>query len=97
MKVALAFLLLLLSYLVMGAMAARLADMWLKVGVLGAFDWQLSMMCHKRLQPWHDVRALKNIYRILDGSKDLPMITGYTTNTPLIDTRDHGFSSINAG
>lgn len=85
------------GYLVTGAMATRLADMWLKVGVLGAFDWQLSMMCHKRLQPWHDVRALKNIYRILDGSKDLPMITGYTTNTPLIDTRDHGFSSINAG
>lgn len=85
------------GYLVTGAMAARLADMWLKVGVLGAVDWQLSMMCHKRLQQWHDVRALKNIYRMLDGSKDLPMITGYTTNTPLIDTRDHGFSSINAG
>ena len=85
------------GYLVTGAMAQKLADIWLKIGILGAADWQLNMICYGTLQPWHDKRALKNLYRILDGSPDLPMVTGFTTNTPLIDTRDHGFSSINSG
>lgn len=85
------------GYLVTGAMARRLARIWQQIGILGAVDWQLQMICHRYLQPWHRTRALKNLYNQLNDAPDLPLVTGFTTNTPLIDTRDHGFSSINAG
>lgn len=85
------------GYLVTGAMAAKLVTIWRQIGVLGALDWQLQMICHKNMMPWHSSRTLRSLHAALAGSPQLPMVAGFTTNTPLIDTRDHGFSSINAG
>lgn len=85
------------GYLVTGAMARRLVAIWNRIGILGAADWQMNMICYSQLQPWHDKRALKSIFRALDSSPDRPLVAGFTTNMPLIDTRDHGFSSIDAG
>lgn len=84
------------GYIVSGAMAAHLARNWLDVGILGAVDWQLQIMCHESLKPWHDHRIMRNIYNVLKEQGTWPRLDGYVCNMPIIVDRDFGFSSINS-
>ena len=87
------------GYILNGATAAALAENWLKIGMCGAIDWQLYLLC------FHDIRdsSHNRFYRIMRKRLiarrvETPFrLDGYVTNFPIIRTRDYGYSTINAG
>lgn len=84
------------GYLVTGRMAKKLVDAWAEVGIIGAIDWQMNLMCFETLKDWQRRPARRNVFDALRDRGQWPIIDGYITNFPIIAPRDYGFSTINA-
>ncbi|MFB2533270.1 glycosyltransferase family 25 protein [Paracoccus sp. p3-h83] len=85
------------GYLISGRGARALVEAWRETGLLGALDWQMCLMCLARLPEAMRISHTAMVFDALTRRGTWPVLPGFTTNLPIIHTRDFGFSAINAG
>lgn len=83
------------GYLLNGPMAAQLVQLWTRIGIAGALDWQMCLMCldPDETDPPGHCRTMAETLRA-EALRWTPL-GGHVSDTPLIRSRDHGISSLN--
>lgn len=85
------------GYLISGRGAQRMLEGWRAVGLAGSIDWQMYLMAYRQFPDWLRNRHTQTAFDALRRRGIWPVMPGFTTNLPIIHTRDFGFSAINAG
>lgn len=84
------------GYLLNGPAAAQLVQLWTRIGIAGALDWQMYLMClapEATENPPDHCRAMAETLRA--EAQNWAPVAGYISDTPLIRSRDYGISSLN--
>lgn len=86
------------GYLVSGKGARRLIEIWEKIGIVGAVDWQLAFMSLKNLDDVLPRRAYRGILQHFKEynrqNPDFNPIDSAVMSLPIISTVPSGYSSI---